>query len=127
MYPDLEDRLSVFPFPLPWVSLKVCARTCFVTGGWDPGRKNASPPMMIVLLLFLQKQSLVTPHDATTTENVSVPILLLNPRAPWRAPEDKDNAALGCLPIAGGWDPGRSNASPLLLKHPPHLPLLRND
>ena len=87
MYPDLEDRLSVFPFPLPWVSLKVCARTCFVTGGWDPGRKNASPPL--------------PPHDAKTTENVSVPILPLNPRAPWRAPEDKDNAALGCLSITG--------------------------
>jgi hypothetical protein len=67
------------------------------------------------------------PHDATTTENGSVPILPLNPRAPWRAPEDKDNAALGCMSITGGWDPGRTNASPLLLTHPPHLPLLRND
>ena len=84
-----------------------------ITGGWDPGRTTASPPL--------------PPHDATTTENVRVPILPLNPRAPWRAPEDKDNAALGCLSITGGWDPGRTNASPLLLMHPPHLPLLRND
>jgi hypothetical protein len=25
------------------------------------------------------------------------------------------------------WDPVRTNASPLLVMHPPHLPLLRND
>jgi hypothetical protein len=46
------------------------------------------------------------PHDATTTENVSVPILPLNPLAPWRPPEDKDNTALGCLSITSRWDPG---------------------
>ena len=84
-----------------------------ITGGWDPGRTTASPPL--------------PPHDATTTENVSVPIPPLNPRAPWRAPEDKNNAALGCLSLTGGWDPGRTNVSPLLLMHPPHLPLLRTD
>ena len=87
-----------------------------ITCGWDPGRPN-EPPLLL----------LHPPHDATATENVSVPSLPLNPRAPWRAPEVRDNAALGCLSITGGWDPGRSNASPLLLKHPPHLPLLRND
>jgi hypothetical protein len=77
-----------------------------ITCGWDPGRPN-EPPLLL----------LHPPHDATATENVRVPILPLTPRAPWRAPEDKDNAALGCLPIAGGWDPGRPNASPPL---PPH-------
>jgi hypothetical protein len=43
-----------------------------------------------------------------------------------RAQEDEDNAALGRPPITGGWDPGRPNASPLLLMHPPHSTLLRN-
>jgi hypothetical protein len=57
------------------------------------------------------------PHDATATENVSVPSLPLNPRAPWRALEDKNATALGCLLITGRWDPGRTNASPPL---PPH-------
>jgi hypothetical protein len=77
-----------------------------ITCGWDPGRPN-EPPLLL----------LHPPHDATATENVRVPILPLNPRAPWRAPEDENNAAPGRLSIAGGWDPGRPNASPPL---PPH-------
>jgi hypothetical protein len=87
-----------------------------ITCGWDPGRPN-EPPLLL----------LHPPHDATATENVSVPILPLNPRAPWRAPEDENNAAPGRLSITGGWDPGRPNVSPLLLMHPPHSQLLRND
>ena len=115
------ENVSVPSLPLnpraPWRAPEVrdnAAPGCMsIAGGWDPGRTTVSPPP--------------SPHDATTTENVRVLILPLNPRAPWRAPEAQDKAALGCLSITGGWDPGRSNASPLLLKHPPHLPLLRND
>jgi len=112
-------RVPILPLNprAPWRAPEVrdnAALGCLsIAGGWDPGRTTVSPPL--------------SPHDATTTENVRVLILPLNPRAPWRAPEDQDNAALGCLSITGGWDPGRSNASPLLLMHPPHLPLLRND
>ena len=43
-----------------------------ITGGWDPGRPN-EPPLLL----------LHPPHDATATENVSVPSLQVNPRDPW--------------------------------------------
>jgi hypothetical protein len=121
------ENVSVLFLPLnprvPWRSPEDKDNTALgclsITGGWDPGRtmmillSSAPPPMPT--------------HDVTTTENVSVTSLPLNPRVPWRAPEDKDNAALGCMSITDGRDPGRTNASPLLLMHPPHLPLLRND
>ena len=42
-----------------------------ITCGWDPGRPN-EPPLLL----------LHPPHDATATENVRVPILPLNPHAP---------------------------------------------
>jgi hypothetical protein len=44
-----------------------------------------------------------------------------------RAPQDEDNAALDRPSITCGWDPGRPNEPPLLLLHPTHLTLLRND
>jgi hypothetical protein len=44
-----------------------------------------------------------------------------------RAPQDEDNAALGRPSITCGWDPGRPNETPLLLLHPTHPTLLRND
>jgi hypothetical protein len=96
-----ENIRFPIPPPKPYASMraqedevKAALGRPLITCGWDPGRPN-EPPLLL----------LHPPHDATATENVSVPILPLNPRAPWRAPEDENNAAPGQLSITGGWDP----------------------
>jgi hypothetical protein len=60
-----------------------------ITCGWDPGRPNEPP-----LLLMHPTNSTLLRNDETTTENISAPIPLLNPFASMRAPQDEDNAAL---------------------------------
>jgi hypothetical protein len=87
--------------------------------GWDPGRPNG--------LHHLLTHPTLPRNDATTTENISVPIPLLNPFASMRAPPDEDTAALGRTSITCGWDPGSLNEPPLLLMHPKHSTIHRND
>jgi hypothetical protein len=93
-----------------------------ITCGWDPGRPNEPP-----LLLMVPTHSTLLRNDATTTENISVPIPPLNPFASMRAPQDEDNDTPDRPSITCGWDPGRPNEPLLLLLHPPHPTLLRND
>jgi hypothetical protein len=92
-----------------------------ITCGWDPGRPNESP----LLLIHLTHSTIL--RNATTTGNINAPIPLLNPFASMRAPQDEDNAALGRLSITCGCDPGRPNEPPLLLLNQTHPELLRND
>jgi len=93
-----------------------------ITCGWDPGRPNEPP-----LLLMHPTHPTLLRNDATTTENISVTIPPLNLLASMRAPQDEDNGAF-CRPtITCRWDPGRPNEPPLLLMHPTHSTLLRND
>jgi hypothetical protein len=93
-----------------------------ITCCWDPGRLIKHP-----LLLMHPTHPTLPRNDATTTENISVPIPPLNPFASMRAPQDEDNDTYDRPSITCGWDPGRPNEPPLLLMHPTHSTLLRND
>ena len=73
------------------------------TCGWDPGRPNAPP-----LLLLNPTHPTLLRNDATTTEPNIVPLPLLNPFASMRAPQDEDNdtALDRSSLVTCGWDPG---------------------
>ena len=57
-----------------------------ITCGWDPGRPNEPP-----LLLLNPTHPTLLRNDATTTEPNIVPLPLLNPFASMRVPQDEDN------------------------------------
>ena len=74
-----------------------------ITCGWDPGRPNEPP-----LLLLNPTHPTLLRNDATTTEPNIVPLPLLNPFASMRAPQDEDNdtALDRSSLVTCGWDPG---------------------
>ena len=73
-----------------------------ITCGWDPGRPNAPP-----LLLLNPTHPTLLRNDTTTIEPNIVPLPLLTPFASMRAPQDEDNdtALDRSSLVTFGWDP----------------------